>query len=78
MCLEKIMVESDLTCKKCGNVSSIPAGGVKELPDNFFCNRIVGEVNLERKLMKEKAKCSTKEGTAIALCLDCGTLMCDY
>ncbi|XP_065891996.1 tripartite motif-containing protein 2-like [Dysidea avara] len=81
MCLVKIKVESDLICKKCGKVSSVPADGVKELPDNFFCSRVVDEVNLKSKLMSDEAKCDhcvTKEGTAIALCLECGTLMCQY
>jgi len=82
MCLVKIKVESDLICKKCGNVSPIPKGGMKEMPDSFFCSRVANEVNLRSKLLKEEDTkcdhCSTKEGTAVALCLVCHTLMCDY
>lgn len=81
MCLEKIQVGSDLTCKKCGGVTPIPVGGVKELPDNFLFSRVADRVKFKSKLMSDEAKCdhcATKESTATAVCFDCGTVLCEH
>ena len=39
-------------------MSLIPAGGAKELPNNFFINRLLDEIALQRKVEgEEEAKC---------------------
>ncbi|XP_065902616.1 transcription intermediary factor 1-alpha-like [Dysidea avara] len=58
-----------------------PAGGVKELPNNFFINRLLDEVDLKRKVEGEdEAKCDmcVDEGKAESLCLDCITFLCEH
>ena len=79
---------------ECRETSVVPTGGVKELfiyllgvqvrrqlPNNFFINRLLDEVDLKRKVEGEdEAKCDmcVKEGNAVALCLDCVTFLCEY
>ncbi|XP_065911479.1 tripartite motif-containing protein 2-like [Dysidea avara] len=80
-CMEKLQTGSDIICPECRETSVVPAGGVKELPNNFFINRLLDEVDLKRKVEGgDEAKCDTcvKEGRAVALCLDCVTFLCEY
>ena len=59
----------------------VPVGGVKELPSNFFINRLLDEVDLKRKVEgEEEAKCDkcVEEGKAVVLCVDCVTFLCDF
>ncbi|XP_065891724.1 E3 ubiquitin-protein ligase TRIM71-like [Dysidea avara] len=59
-------------------------GDVKSLPNNFFINRRLHEVALQkvaRAAREEETKCdhcAGKENLAVVLCRDCGTLLCDY
>ncbi|XP_065885311.1 tripartite motif-containing protein 2-like [Dysidea avara] len=80
-CMEKLQTGPSIICPECRETSAVPAGGVKELPNNFFINRLLDEVDLKRKVEGEdEAKCDVcvKEGKAVALCLDCVTFLCEY
>ena len=78
-CLVKLVVQSNITCPECRKTSVVPSGGVKQLPNNFFINRLLDEVALKRKVEgEEEAKCDqcTRSDPVKALCLDCGEFLC--
>ena len=78
-CLVKLVVQSNITCPECRKTSVVPSGGVKQLPNNFFINRLLDEVALKRKVEgEEEAKCDlcVRGDTVEVLCLDCGVLLC--
>ena len=78
-CLVKLVVQSNITCPECRKTSGVPSGGVKQLPNNFFINRLLDEVALKRKVEgEEDAKCDqcTRSDPVKALCLDCGEFLC--
>ena len=79
-CLVKLVMQSNITCPECRKTSVVPSGGVKQLPNNFFINRLLDEVALKRKVEgEEEAKCDLcVRGDAVeVLCLDCGAFLCD-
>ena len=78
-CLVKLVVQSNITCPECRKTSVAPSGGVTQLPNNFFINRLLDEVALKRKVEgEEEAKCDLcVRGDAVeVLCLDCGAFLC--
>ena len=80
-CLVKLVVQSNITCPECRKTSVVPIGGVKQLPNNFFINRLLDEVALKRKVEgEEEAKCDqcTRSDPVQALCLDCGEFLCNH
>ena len=77
----KLVVQSNITCPECRKTSVVPSGGVKQLPNNFFINRLLDEVALKRKVEgEEEAKCDqcVREDPVEVLCLDCGIFLCNY
>ena len=80
-CLVKLVVQSNITCPECRKTSVAPSGGVKQLPNNFFINRLLDEVALKRKVEgEEEAKCDqcTRSDPVQALCLDCSEFLCNH
>ena len=80
-CLVKLVVQSNITCPECRKTSVVPSGGVKQLPNNFFINRLLDEVALKRKVEgEEEAKCDqcTRNDPVKALCSDCGEFLCNH
>ena len=80
-CLVKLVVQSNITCPECRKISVVPSGGVKQLPNNFFINRLLDEVALKRKVDGEQeAKCDqcVREDPVEVLCLDCSIFLCNY
>ena len=80
-CLVKLVVQSNITCPECRKTSVAPNGGVKQLPNNFFINRLLDEVALKRKVEgEEEAKCDqcTRSDPVQVLCLDCGEFLCNH
>ena len=78
-CLVKLAVQSNITCPECRKTSVVPSGGVKQLPSNFFINRLLDEVALKRKVEgEEEAKCDlcVRGDTVEVLCLDCSSFLC--
>ena len=62
-------------------MTSVPSGGVKQLPNNFFINRLLDEFDLKRKVEgEEEAKCDqcVREDPVEVLCLDCTIFLCNY
>ena len=80
-CLVKLVVQSNITCPECRKTTIVPSGGVKQLPNNFFINRLLDEVALKRKVEgEEEAKYDqcTRNDPVKALCLDCGEFLCNH
>ena len=80
-CLLKLQKGSDITCPECRKTSAIPTGGIKQLPNNFFINRIVDEVALKKKVTgEEDVRCDlcVREDPAVVLCFDCGVFLCNH
>ena len=80
-CLVKLQKGSDIMCPECRKISAVPTGGIKQLPSNFFINRIVDEISLKQKVTgQQEVHCDLciKEDPAVVLCFDCGTFLCNY
>ena len=78
-CLVKLQVEANIICPECRKVCAIPSGGVKDLPNNFFVNRIVDEMALKDKIHgEEDVKCDTciRDDPGIVLCVECAEFLC--
>ena len=78
-CLVKLQKCSDITCPECRKTSAIPTEGIKQLPSNFFINRIVDEIVLKQKAIGEQdvyCDLCIKEDPAVVLCFDCGVFLC--
>ena len=70
-----------ITCPECRKTSAIPSGGIKQLPNNFFINRIFDEVALKEKVTgEEDVRCElcVREDPAVVLCFDCGVFLCSH
>ena len=79
--LVKLQKGSDIKCPECRKTSAIPTGGIKQLPNNFFINRIVDEVALKEKVTgEEDVSCDlcVREDPAVVLCFDCGVFLCNH
>ena len=82
-CLVKLQKagSDSITCPECRKTSAIPSGGIKQLPNNFFINRIVDEVALKEKVTgEEDVRCDlcVREDPAVVLCFDCGVFLCSH
>ena len=78
-CLEKMQVQSKIICPECRKEATIPAGGVKDLPNNFFINRMVDELVLKRKVQgEEEVKCDEcdEDEPVVAYCPECNMFFC--
>ena len=75
-CLDKVRKQSRITCPECRKETTVPAGGVKELPNNFLINRLKDDLVLKRK-GEEKVicdECDNDETTAY--CPNCNSFLC--
>ena len=77
-CLEKMRVQSKIMCPECRQEAKVPAGGVKELPNNFFINRLVDDLILKKKVDGEQeVKCDECDnGPVVSFCPDCNLFFC--
>ena len=78
-CLEKMQVQSKIICPECRKEAIVPSGGVKDLDNNFFINRLVDEFILKRKVKgEEEVKCDECHGEdpVVAFCPDCTLFLC--
>ena len=78
-CLEKMQVQSKIICPECRKEAIVPLGGVKDLDNNFFINRLVDEFILKRKVEGEaEVKCDecSGEDPVVAFCPDCTLFLC--
>ena len=79
-CLEKMKVGSRILCPECRKEATVPEGGVKNFENNFFINRLVDQLVLNRKVEGDtEVKCDECEGDewAVAYCPDCNLFFCD-
>ena len=78
-CLEMMQVQSKIICPECRKEAIVPPGGVKDLDDNFFINRLVDEFILNRKVEGEaEVKCDKCSGKnpVVTFCPDCTMFLC--
>ena len=78
-CLEKMQVQNKIICPECRKEAAVPPGGVKDLPNNFFINRMMDELVLKRKVEGEvEVKCDAciEDNPAVAYCPECNTFYC--
>ena len=78
-CLEKMQLQSKIICPECRKEATIPTGGVKNLPNNFFINRMVDELVLKRKVEgEEEVKCDEcdEDEAVVAYCPECNMFFC--
>ena len=59
-----------ITCPECRKTHVVPNGGVKQLPDNFFINRLLNEI-----AQKKCVLCICGEAVEVQ-CLDCNAFLC--
>ena len=69
-CLVKLVVQSMITCPECRKTHVVPSGGVTQLPDNFFINRLLNEI-----AQKKCVLCVCGEAVEVQ-CLDCDACLC--
>ena len=80
-CLEKMQVQSKIICPECRKEAIVPAGGVKDLPNNFFINRMVDELVLKRKVEgEEEVRCDEcdEDEPVVAYCPECNLFLCQF
>ena len=78
-CLEKMQVQNKIICPECRKEATVPPGGVKDLPNNFFINRMVDELVLKRKVEgEEEVKCDEcdEDDPVVAYCPECNMFFC--
>ena len=77
-CLEKMQVQSKIICPECRKEAKVPAGGVKELPNNFFINRLVDDLILKKKVDGEQeVKCDEcDDDPVVSFCPECNIFLC--
>ena len=78
-CLEKMQVQSRIICPECRKEAKVPAGGVKELPKNFFINRLVDDLILKKKVDGEQeVKCDEcdEDDPVVSFCPECNSFLC--
>ena len=79
-CLVKLQKGNNITCPVCMQISTVPPEGIKDLPNNFFINRIVDEILLQEKVAGEEdmyCDICISDNPAIVLCFNCGEFLCD-
>ena len=80
-CLEKIQEHSKVTCAECRSEATVPTGGVKNLPNNYFIGHLVHKLILDHKLKgKVELNCEEcdEDDPAVAYCTDCKLFLCCY
>ena len=74
-------MQSKIICPECRKEAIVPAGEVKDLPNNFFINRMVDELVLKRKVEgEEEVKCDEcdEDEPVVAYCPECNSFLCQF
>ena len=74
-------MQSKIICPECRKEAIVPAGGVKDLPNNFFINRMVDELVLKCKVEgEEEVKCDDcdEDEPVVAYCPECNSFLCQF
>ena len=74
------MLKSKIICPECTCISVVPAGGVKDLPDNFFINRIMDKLALNRNMDDTELQCGEciESEPVVAYCVHCKSNLCQF
>ena len=77
-CLEMMQPQSVITCPICRKGTTVSAGGVKELDDNFFIGSLVDDLLKNKVDGKKDVKCEMcqQENTVVTYCADCVLFLC--
>ena len=77
-CLEEMQVESKIICPECRAESTVPAGGVKDLPADFRINSMMDKLGLNRN--DEVLKCNecVEDEPVLAYCRKCNSYLCQF
>ena len=77
-CLEKLQVESKISCPKCRKESAVPAGGVKDLSADFRISSMMDKLGLKRKEDYKGLKCNecAEDEPVVAYCQMCSSYLC--
>ncbi|XP_077978259.1 E3 ubiquitin-protein ligase TRIM56-like [Glandiceps talaboti] len=68
---------STLLCPLCREKITLPAGGVADLPNNFFLNELVRHFNEREEKVTESNTCvGCREGDNTLRCIECGIFFC--
>jgi len=76
-----MQVQSKIICPECRGEAIVPLGGVKDLPNNFFINRMVDELVLKCKIEgEEEMKCDEcdEDEPVVAYCPECNLFLCQF
>ena len=80
-CLEMMQEYSKIICLICRDETTVPNGGVKDLPNNYFMDNLVKKLFLSHKLEKETElsceECDEDE-PAIVFCTNCKFFLCHF
>ena len=74
-----MQMEFSIICPECRVETKVPAGGVKDLPDNFFINRLVDDLILKKKVGGEQVvKCDEcdEDDPVVSFCPECNSFLC--
>ena len=77
-CLEKLLIESKITCPECRAESVSPVGGVKDLPADFRINSMMDRLGLYREEDDEILKCNecVEDEPVVVYCQTCRSYLC--
>ena len=77
-CLEMMQPQSVITCPICRKGTTVSAGGVKELDDNFFIGSLVDDLLKSKVDGKKDVKCEMcqQEDSVVTYCADCVLFLC--
>jgi len=71
------VVQSKITCPECRQEAVVPVGGVKDLANNFFINRMVNDLVLRNQLDDKEIICRKCKGKSIvSYCAQCSSFLC--
>lgn len=77
-CIEKLIVQSKITCPECRQEAKVPPGGVKKFQSNFFVNRLMDDLIYNCKDNSEEVKCDNcdEDDPVVSYCTDCNFFLC--
>ena len=78
-CLEKLKMQSKIICPECREESTLPPGGVKDLDNNDFIEKLVKDFVLKNMVeIEANEKCDecSMDDPVVAFCTDCSVYLC--
>ena len=81
-CLKIMQKDSgNIICLKCRNKATVPVGGVKNLPNNYFMGCLINKLILNYKLENEiglRCEDCDEDDAVVTYCTDCKLFLCCY